>query len=211
MSRSLPDYHGLPKSVVGWIYKHAARNFWRVADWYDLDDLIQDGLLMAYKCRERYGESGKDLDPPHFMALVKSTFQHHIGDLLRHSRGEQECTIRLGDMAAKAALSDERILDALTEPSCPTQELAALVAGMPASLAAAVAEHMRKFAADANQRPRDMEQIPEARLRRRRRHYTTATRDADLAAADPFLAESNFEVLLRAYLWECEHVADASA
>lgn len=204
MARNLPEYAGLPKSVVGWIYNHASRNFWRVADWYELDDLIQDGLVGAYKCLEKYGEPGKDIDPPHFMALVKSTFYNHIGDLLRHSRREQECTRRLGDLAAKAATTDERALDALAEPVCPTQELIALAAGMPARLSGAMGEYLRKLAADANQMSRDLNCIPEAKLGRRRRHYTTATRDASLEPADPSTA--NFEVLLRAYLWECEHL-----
>ncbi len=49
---------GLPAPVVGWIRNHAVKNYWRVAGVYELDDLIQDGLLKAYQCRKRYGLPG---------------------------------------------------------------------------------------------------------------------------------------------------------
>jgi hypothetical protein len=48
----------LPVPVVGWIRGHSARNYWRVAGWYELDDLINDGLLKAYQCIATYGRPG---------------------------------------------------------------------------------------------------------------------------------------------------------
>src|SRR5215467_7284560 len=51
----------LPSPVVGWIFNYAAQNHWRVSGFYDIDDLCQDGLLIAVICRNRYGIPGIDI------------------------------------------------------------------------------------------------------------------------------------------------------
>jgi hypothetical protein len=176
---------GLPKSVVGWIINHSTRNFWRVADWYELDDLISDGLLVAYKCRERYGEPGKDLDPPHFMALVKTSFYRHIGDLLRVSRAEQEVTVRIGDAAGES--SEASFLDRAAEPAEGGQDFLALLADMPESLRKAVALFFAKKGPRVH-----LEGADESEAEWLKR------------LAD-FPLRHDFETELRAYLWESSH------
>ena len=125
---------GLPKSVVGWIVNHATSNYWRVADWYELDDLIQDGLVKAYQCQQKYGA---DQDPPLFMAQVKKAFYRHITDLLRDSRPEQACTSRVGDVAGE--LDETAYLDRHAPSVDGDFDLAALIAEMPPSLRKACA------------------------------------------------------------------------
>ena len=73
----------LPSPVVGWIFNYAAQNHWRVSGFYDIDDLCQDGLLIAVICRNRYGIPGIDITHPHFMSLVQSAFKRHLIDLTR--------------------------------------------------------------------------------------------------------------------------------
>jgi hypothetical protein len=175
----------LPKSVVGWVVNHATKNFWRVADWYELDDLIQDGLLVAYKCRERYGEPGKDLDPPHFMALVKTSFYRHIGDLLRVSRAEQAVTDRIGDVAGES--SETIFLDREAQPAEGGQDFLALLTDMPESLRKAVTLFFSKKGPRVH-----LEGVDESEA-------SWLKRLAD------FPLRHDFETELRAYLWESSH------
>lgn len=67
------------------------RNHWRVAAWYDVEDLKQDGYACFYKCVERYQRLNRKRKPRkedrrNFMALVKRTFENHIHDLARKKR-----------------------------------------------------------------------------------------------------------------------------
>lgn len=196
------DSYCLPKSVVGWIYNHSTKNYWRVAGWCELDDLIQDGLLVAYRCQERYGESGKDIDPPHFMALVKTAFYRHITEMLRHSRADHELVSKIGDLAGD--YSESHFLDRVSaEVVEPMQDLAAdlsaLIARMPKALRDAVMLYI--------ERPEDM---------RRRKAGRVVLDDEDetdtqrLTRLTGFPARFDFETELRAFLWESQH-ADALA
>lgn len=187
---------GLPAPVVGWIYNHATKNFWRVASWYELDDLVQDGLMKAYGCLERYGIPGVDIDPPHFMALVKSAFHNHIGDLLRHSRPEQELTSHVGDMAADNE-TEGGYLDRASEPESPAQELAAFISGMPEALRRAVLLYLN---------------TPE-KLRPRRVHLEddTTFEAKILQRLAGFPKRFDFETELRAYIWESNNLDPAIA
>ncbi|MFA5699618.1 MAG: hypothetical protein WC954_07810 [Sphaerochaeta sp.] len=76
----------LDEGMKRWIVATAYRNHWRVAAWYDLDDLIQDGYLSYHKCATKYDRlirkrKPKKEDRRNFMALVKRTFENHIHDL----------------------------------------------------------------------------------------------------------------------------------
>lgn len=76
----------LDKVMYGWIVKTSNQELWRVARWYALDDLVQDGLLCFYRCRAAYPKFGNRPTPTkrrHFMALVQATFRNHINTLAR--------------------------------------------------------------------------------------------------------------------------------
>lgn len=64
----------------GWIVNKAKRDYWRVAGWYDLDDLIQDGYMCYARCHAKYPS---DLSRRHFMALVQVSFVNHIHNLAK--------------------------------------------------------------------------------------------------------------------------------
>jgi hypothetical protein len=88
----------LDAGMRGWIVKTAKKNHWRVAGWYDMADLIQDGYLCYYKCRARYTEftiknhPSKD-DKRQFMALVQAAFTNHLNTLSTKRTLGQETTI----------------------------------------------------------------------------------------------------------------------
>jgi len=82
----------------GWLKTTAVKEHWRVASWYSVEDLVQDGYVCYCKCRDRYtlavpqpgdrpdGYAHQNLftDQPnekqrkHFMSLVQRAFYNHI-------------------------------------------------------------------------------------------------------------------------------------
>jgi hypothetical protein len=69
----------LDAGLKGWIVNTAKRNYWRVASYYELDDLISDGYLAYAVCKARY--SKKVQNKAHFMALFKRVYWSRIVDL----------------------------------------------------------------------------------------------------------------------------------
>jgi hypothetical protein len=70
----------MDKGVRGWIYTTAKENYWRVNDFYELDDLIQDGYLKYEYIRIRYPNAKNQ---KHLMGLFKRAYTNHIHDLSR--------------------------------------------------------------------------------------------------------------------------------
>lgn len=87
----------LSPSMLGWIRKHTAENYWRVAGWYEFDDLLQDGYLAAHKCLLRY----PDVEDKHLMALIKTSFYRVITDLLRQKYPDTYYQVPLMSMKNK--------------------------------------------------------------------------------------------------------------
>lgn len=71
-----------------WLFKTAHKNYWRVAPYYELDDLIQDGFVSYYKTVARYKRRVKNRS--HMMRLFQMSYVNHIHDLAklrtRHNR-----------------------------------------------------------------------------------------------------------------------------
>ncbi len=63
-----------------WMLKTAHKEHWRIASWYDLEDLIQEGYVCYYKVRERYPDA---TDRPHIMCLFQRTFTNRLHDLAK--------------------------------------------------------------------------------------------------------------------------------
>jgi hypothetical protein len=115
----------LNDSVIGWIYNTSRRYVYRVNKWYDFEDLVQDGLMIALKCRARYGY---EIDPPHFTALVKTSFTNHLVSLQRKTNYNNELYIaELEDV--KTGEEIDNILDTLYE--LPEQEFACTLNELP--------------------------------------------------------------------------------
>lgn len=95
--------------LQGWLKNTARREYWRVSKWYELSDLIQDGVICYCKCRNKYV-----LGPPeegfqalntwtpdsaqrrHFMNLVQRAYWNHIMTLA--SRSAMSCEDTVGDL-----------------------------------------------------------------------------------------------------------------
>ncbi len=178
------DIQVLPKPVIGWIYNHARKNYWRMASYYELDDLIQDGLMCAYKCLDRYGT---DLDPPHFMKLVQRSFHNYIGELLRSSRIVNDNT-NISDLNSK--YSETTILDKISTPEEGEQELNILISELPETLRKVVELYIN-----------NPEKVRKLRSRLNGRDETLSDRLFKLTGFD---RRRDFETELRSYLWERE-------
>lgn len=63
-----------------WLFKYAKKNYWRVAQWIDFDDLIQDGYVEYYEVLKRYPSA---TEPAHIMQLFKLCFCSKLEDLVR--------------------------------------------------------------------------------------------------------------------------------
>lgn len=72
-----PEQSRIDEGLNKWMLRYAHRHYWRVASWYELDDLIMDGYFILAKCEEKYAEvSQRD-----FMNLFKVCYANHITDL----------------------------------------------------------------------------------------------------------------------------------
>lgn len=120
----------LDKGMRGWIVKTSRQNLWRVAGWYCLDDLIQDGYLCFYKCRARYKKfncAKPTADQKkQFMALVQRSFTNHIHSLSKHRQQElpvdsiEECAgwariaeLQEGPLRALLARAPQELVDVI--------------------------------------------------------------------------------------------------
>jgi DNA-directed RNA polymerase specialized sigma24 family protein len=75
----------MDESAERWMYKYAWANYWRVASWYDIDDLIQDGFMCWWIVSRRYTAA---TDMAHLMSLFKTTFVNHV-HTLANTRSKQ--------------------------------------------------------------------------------------------------------------------------
>jgi len=97
----------IDEGAVAWMHKHARANFWRVARWYDFDDLIQEGYSVWYRLVDKYCFPEKpykttkgNVMPPrdhkpvterkHIMSLFKLSYTQHVHDLANRRTFECE-------------------------------------------------------------------------------------------------------------------------
>lgn len=62
-----------------WVIDFAAANYWRVAAHIDLEDLLQDGMMLFHKCRQKYREEGRG--HAHIINTFKQAFRNHVTNL----------------------------------------------------------------------------------------------------------------------------------
>lgn len=112
----------LPSPIVGWIHNFAVHNYWRVAGFYELDDLCQDGLLCAVRCRNRYG----DITDQHLMTLVKTSFNRYLIDLTRRYRAAGD-VVYLADLG----VDEVAVLEKYSVAENPLGELVRCIEELP--------------------------------------------------------------------------------
>lgn len=110
----------------GWLFRTARDQFWRVAVWYDLDDLVQDGYFTYYRVQKFYPDV---VDRPHIMRLFQISYMNHIHTLAKLAR-------RTNATEVPAAEVDPFILETITEDELAT--LYTLMAQAPQAVQAAL-------------------------------------------------------------------------
>ena len=122
----------MDEGVIGWIYKTALKNHWRVARWMDLDDLVQEGYLCYCIVEERYVDA-KDVRQR--MALLKTVFTNRLHDLANNrtrlvDAGLAEyCFTDLTPVYEDGESNIESIVAALADPDSRSAELSVVLAG----------------------------------------------------------------------------------
>ena len=127
----------LDAGMRGFIVNTAKREYWRVAELCDYDDLVQDGYFCYAKCRQRYLDTRKDLtgtkaERRWFQSLVKTTFFNHISTLAAKHKGVSVKAV--SQLPAAEAMSENELWDTLM-PSTPEEgTLRTLLASAPAEI-----------------------------------------------------------------------------
>lgn len=89
----------LDKGGYAWLVNTARKNYWRVAAWMEVEDLIQEGQACYVKVRAHY----PDQHPAVTMALFKSSYINRLHDLAnRRTRQDSEipyCLMTEADVA----------------------------------------------------------------------------------------------------------------
>lgn len=126
------------QSLRGWIFNHARQNYWRVASWMSLDDLVQDGFLCFAKCARRYTfltvkNHPLPEDRKQFMALVQSAFANHITNLANRRTATKD-EITFSQLVAEDQVDDDLSYMLPSQPEEAT--LGALLAQAPSEIKA---------------------------------------------------------------------------
>jgi hypothetical protein len=135
----------LDAALRGWIVNTAHKEHWRMASWYSVDDLIQDGYVCYCKCRERYKpeqhilrdhkELGCGPTKQHrrwFMALVQAAFYNHIMTLAaRSARTREDAVSQIAAESDTFMAAFEKLAPAIAEEA----SVVAALAKVPAELA----------------------------------------------------------------------------
>lgn len=85
----------MDQGAYRWLVKYAHKHHWRVATFYELTDLIQDGWLCYMIVRRKYPNA---VDPPHIMRLFQVTFINHVNDLSKYQSRMAALIVRSAEM-----------------------------------------------------------------------------------------------------------------
>lgn len=118
----LPLIHHLDSTTKNWLFKFARKNYWRVASWYDLADLIQDGYMVFYRVLEKY--RGRLQNRAHLMRLFQVAFANHIHNI--STKRTKTLEVLLDDLGPDAGDLADHILQ-----SSEDADMALVLAGAP--------------------------------------------------------------------------------
>lgn len=75
----------MDRSARAWLVTVAADHYWRVAHWYEFEDLLQDGHMVWWRIVFKYEtEPERIRTRGHLMRLFKTAFLNHIHDLAKN-------------------------------------------------------------------------------------------------------------------------------
>lgn len=84
----------MDRQAWAFVNRIARANFWRVASWYDFDDLAQDGAVIWYRVGRQYPHIS---DPRHLMSIFKMAYTQHIHDLSKRATRQRELEVAEDD------------------------------------------------------------------------------------------------------------------
>ena len=116
----------LDTGMRGFIFNTARKHYWRVASWYEFDDLVQDGYLCYAKCKAKYSETVTE--KRHFMSLVQVSFLNHISTLASKRTATEE--VAVSHLAAREG-EDGADLEKLGGSTPESASFLSLVSGAP--------------------------------------------------------------------------------
>lgn len=71
--------------IEGYVVNFLKRNYWKVAAHHEFEDLLQEAYFKFLVVKEKYPEV---IDPPHFMALFKTSWKNHFTVLAAKQAGD---------------------------------------------------------------------------------------------------------------------------
>jgi hypothetical protein len=130
-----------------WITSYARSQRWRIAGWYSVKDLIQDGYICYCKCRDAYtlGEPDPtavhDLNTNtpnksqrrHFMALVQTAFKNHI-----HTLSTRYMVNREEPIDCPSSMDSVTMLEDMAPPQLEETSVLMALASAPAEIGEAI-------------------------------------------------------------------------
>jgi len=127
----------LDAGMRGFIVNTAKREFWRVASWYELEDLIQDGYLCYYKCRNRYTQLSVKNHPTKgdkkwMLCLVRTTYLNHIRHTLA-GKMLHGCEMVISQMGVEDLGLDD-VWAGIAPPQSEEATLAVMLAQAPSEI-----------------------------------------------------------------------------
>ncbi len=139
----------LDAGMKNFLVHMSRKELWRVASWYEFEDLLQDGYLCYYKCRnsDRYKVLTSKNHPAKsdrkwMMSLVRTTFENYIHDLARRYAMVTETAV------SQLGLEDSE-LDDVWGIIAPSQPEEATLASMLASAPEEISRLMILLASDS--------------------------------------------------------------
>jgi hypothetical protein len=92
----------MDQKTKSWLLGTCSKHYWRVAAYYDLDDLIQEGMLVYHRTEVRYNEEGRHAEQKrnkshsYMVSTFKRSFINHIHDLA-NKRSRQPLELQIID------------------------------------------------------------------------------------------------------------------
>lgn len=120
----------MDRSARGWLYNTARQHYWRVASWYEFEDLVQDGFMHWARVCQRYPHLSSRLQHArhrrNLMSLFQRTYMNHLNDLANERRRAPE-VVPLDTIADREACEFAELMQCCQEAPWPMNKVLAIL------------------------------------------------------------------------------------